>query len=82
MRKFIVTKAQLAEYVERKQATKIFYDIVESLYKNSKSLNEDVSREKVNQSVIDNYRRKNLISPKVNEMLTRHNIINEKHEII
>ena len=82
MRKFIVTKAQLAEYVEAKQAEKIFYDIVEALYKNSKSLNEDVSHEKVNQSVIDNYKRKNLISPKVNEMLIRHNIINEKHEII
>lgn len=82
MKRFIVTKAQLTEYVERKKAEKIFYDIVESLYINSKSLNENVSHKKVNQSVIDNYKRKNLITPKVNEMLTRYHIINEKYEII
>ena len=82
MKRFIVTKAQLAEYVERKKAEKTFYDIVESLYMNSKSLNENISHQKANQSVIDNYKRKNLITPKVNEMLTTHHIINEKHEII
>ena len=59
MKRFIVTKAQLTEYVERKKAEKIFYDIVEGLYMNSKSLNENISHQKANQSVIDNYKRKN-----------------------
>lgn len=82
MKRFIVTKAQLNEYLERKRAEKTFYKIVESLYLNKKSLNENVSHQKANQSVIDNYRRKNLINPRVNEMLQRHHIINDKHEII
>ena len=82
MKRFIVTKTQLNEYIERKRAEKTFYKIVESLYLNKKSLNENVSHQKANQSVIDNYRRKNLINPRVNEMLQRHNIINDKHEII
>ena len=82
MKRFIVTKAQLNEYLERKRAEKTFYKIIESLYLNKKSLNENVSHQKANQSVIDNYRRKNLINPRVNEMLQRHHIINDKHEII
>ena len=82
MRRFIVTRAQLNEYIERKRAENTFWKIVESLHQNKKSLNENVSHQKVNQSVIDNYRRKNLINSRVDEMLQRHNIINEKHEII
>ena len=82
MKRFIVTKAQLNEYIERKRTEKTFWKIVESLHRNKKSLNENVSHQKANQSVIDNYRRKNLINSRVNEMLQRHHIINEKHEII
>ena len=82
MKRFLVTKAQLTEYVERKKAEKIFYDIVESLHKNVKFLNENVSRKKANQSVIEDYRRKNLITPRVNEMLIKHKIIEQKTEII
>ena len=82
MKRFLVTKTQLNEYVEKKRAEKIFYDIVESLYNNTKFLNENVSRQKANQSVINNYLRKNLITPKVNEMLIKYNIINNKNEII
>ena len=82
MKRFIVTKAQLNEYLERKRTEKTFWRIVESLYQNKKSLNENVSHKKVNQSVVDNYRRKNLINPRVDEMLQRHHIINEKQEII
>lgn len=82
MKKFIVTKAQLNEYIERKRAEKTFWKIVENLHRNKKSLNENVSHQKANQSVINNYRRKNLINLRVNEMLQRHHIINEKHEII
>ena len=82
MKRFLVTKAQLTEYVERKKAEKIFYDIVESLHKNVKFLNENVSRTKANQSVIEDYKRKNLITPRVNEMLIKHKIIEQKNEII
>jgi len=82
MKRFLVTKAQLNEYVERKKAEKIFYDIVESLHKNVKFLNENISREKVNQSVIKDYERKNLITPRVYEMLVKHKIVDQKNEII
>lgn len=82
MKKFIVTKTQLIEYIERKKTEKIFYNIVEDLYYVSKSLNENVSHQKANQSIIDNYNRKNLITPKVNEMLLKHELINEKYKII
>jgi hypothetical protein len=82
MKRFLVTEAQLNEYVERKKAEKVFYDIVESLHKNVKFLNENVSHKKANQSVIDAYERKNLISPRVYEMLIKNKIINENHEII
>lgn len=82
MKRFIVTKTQLTEYVERKKAEKIFYDIIENLHIFSKSLNENVSHQKANQSIIDNYNRKNLITPKVNEMLIKHGLINEMYEII
>jgi hypothetical protein len=82
MKRFLVTKAQLNEYVERKKAEKIFYDIVESLHNNVKFLNENISREKANQSVIKDYKRKNLITPRVYEMLVKHKIIDQKDEII
>lgn len=82
MRKIIVTESQLNEYVEKKRAEKIFYNIVEALHKNVKMLNEDVSHKKANQSVIDNFRRKNLITSRVQEMLVKNKIVNENCEII
>jgi len=82
MKKFIVKKEQLNEYVERKKADKVFYDIVEALHKNMKYLNEEVSLKGANQTVVDNYKRKGLINSRVNEMLIKYNIIDEKHEII
>jgi len=82
MKKFIVTQAQLNEYVEKKKSEKIFYDILESLHKNVKFLNENVSHKKANQSVVEDYERKNLITPRVYEMLVKHKIINQKSEII
>ena len=82
MKRFLVKKAQLIEYVKRKKAEKVFYDIVESLHKNMKFLNENVSHKKANQSVIEDYRRKNLITPRVNEMLIKYKIIEQKDEII
>jgi len=82
MKRFLVKKVQLIEYVKRKKAEKVFYDIVESLHKNMKFLNENVSHKKANQSVIEDYKRKNLITPRVNEMLIKYKIIEQKDEII
>lgn len=82
MKRLIVTKEQLNEYVEKKKAEKVFYDIVESLHNNVKFLNEGVSHKRVNQSVIVDYERRNLITPRVYEMLVKHKIIDQKSEII
>ena len=82
MKRFIITKKQLKEYVERKKSEKVFYDILECLHKNSKYLNESVSQKKANQTVINDFQRKNLITPKIFEMLAKYKIIDEKHEII
>lgn len=82
MKRLIVKQSQLNEYVERKKAEKVFYDIVESLYKNVKFLNESVSHKKANQSVIKDYERKNLITPRIYEMLVKYKIIDDKNEII
>jgi hypothetical protein len=82
MKRIIVTRKQLDEFVEKKKAEKIFYSVIESLHKNAKFLNENVSEKKANQSIIDDFRRRNLITPRVQEMLVKHKIINEKWEII
>ena len=82
MRKIIVTNKQLTNFVESKKTEKVFYDIVADLHLNRKNLNESVSIISANQSVIDNYLRKNLITPEINEMLIKYDIINEKKEII
>ena len=82
MKRIIIKKEQLLEYVEKKKSEKIFYDILEDLHNNVKLLSENVSHKKANQSVIENYRRKNLITPKIQEMLVKHKILNENHEII
>lgn len=82
MRTYIVTKKQLNEYIEKKKTQKVFYEIMESLHTNVKMLNENVSHKKANQSVIDNYKRKNLMTPLVYEMLVKNKIIDKKHQII
>ncbi len=82
MRRFIVTEKQLSEYVETKRAEKIFCEIVEKLHNNGKYLNENISRNKINKAVIDDYKRKNLITPKVFEMLKGGKIIDENYEIL
>lgn len=82
MRRFIVTKKQLNEYIELKKAEKVFNSINEDLQKNVTLLNENISHKKVNQSVIDNYKRKNLITPKVYEMLLKHKIIDDNYKIM
>jgi hypothetical protein len=82
MKRFILTESQLREYVENKKAEKVFYNILEQIHKNEKYLNENVSHKKANQSVIDRFKNKKLLTPKVSEMLVKHKIINETYEII
>lgn len=82
MKIFKVKKQHLIEYVENKKAEKIYYDIVKDIHKNMKFLNEGISINNANQTIIDNYFRKNLINSRVYEMLVKHKIINEKCEII
>ena len=82
MNRYILTEAQLREYVETKKSEKIFYDILEDLHKNAKFLNENISRQRASQTIIENYKRKDLLTPRVIEMLIKNKIINEKHEII
>ena len=82
MKRFVVKKEQLIEYVEKKKSDKIFYDILERLNKNMSLLAENVSHEKANQSVIDDYRRKNLITQRVAEMLIKNKITDETGQII
>ncbi len=82
MKRIILTKEQLNEYVEKKKAEKVFYRIIEDLHKSQKLLKESVSKNDVKQTIIDNYKRKNLITPKVFEMLTKYGIMTEKYKII
>lgn len=82
MKRFILTKTQLNEYVENKKSEKIFFNILEDLHKNVKYLNENISQNKANLAIIENYKRKNLITPRVLEMLIKNKIFNEKQEII
>jgi DNA-binding PadR family transcriptional regulator len=81
-KRYIITKKQLQEYVEKKQAEKIFFNIIEDLYKNSKFLNENSFKQKANQTLINNYRRRGLLSSLVEDMLKKVKIIDEKSEII
>lgn len=82
MKKFIVTEKQLNEYVERKKSEKTYYNIVEMMHTNKKFLNENISLKDGNQTIINDFRRKNLITPLVFEMLIKNKIINENFEII
>ena len=81
-RRFILRESQLVEYVERKKAEKVYYDIVEQIHRNQMYLNENISHEKANQSVIDRFKSKKLISSRVEEMLIKYNIIDELGKII
>ena len=82
MKKFIVTKEQLKEYVENKKAEKIFHSILKDMNKNSKFLNENVSINKANQTVIENYKLKKLLSPKVTNMLIEYGLTDDNGQII
>ena len=82
MKRFIVTEKQLNEYVEKKKTKKIFNNILEDMYKNSKNLSENISINKANQTIIENYKRKKLITPKVQKLLEKYNLFNENTDIL
>jgi hypothetical protein len=81
-KKIIVTKSQLLEHIERKKADKVFYDIILDIRENVKNINESVFLENANQAIIDNYKRKNLISPRVLEQLVKNCVISENYGIL
>jgi hypothetical protein len=78
-KKYIITQKQLNQYIENKQAEKIFFNIIEDLHKNSKFLNENNLRNNVNETTINNYKRRGLINPLVETMLKKHGILSENH---
>lgn len=80
--RIILKKEQLIEYVERKKANSVYYDIMIDLHHNMKNLNETISLKNANQSIIDNYKRKGLITPKVEEQLIKNKIIDNNYEIL
>lgn len=82
MKRYIVTEQQLKEYVEKKKAEKVFNAILEDMHTNSKKLKEDISIVSANQTVIENYKRKKLLTPKVLKMLEEHNLFKEKGEVL
>ena len=82
MKRYIITEAQLKEYVEKKRAEKTFSEIWDSLYKNTKFLKENVSLKKANQSIINSFNNDGKLTPKVCELLIKRKIINENNEII
>ena len=82
MKQFILTEAQLKEFIDYKKSEKVFYNILEKIYENKKHLNKNISHKKVNQSVINDFLNKKLITSKVNEMLIENKIINENYQII
>lgn len=82
MKRFIVTKQQLEEYVEKKRAEKIFDAILVDLFENSKKISGNVSITKANQTVIENYKRKKMLTPKVQKMLIEYKIIDEDTKVL
>ena len=82
MKKFIVTKKQLNEYINKKRSEKIFNEILEKIFINQKNLNENFSIKKVNQTIIDSYKNLGLIDLNVEKLLVENQIINQNGEII
>jgi len=72
MKRFILKESQLLEYVENKKSEKVFYNVLEQIHNNEKFLNENISHKKANQSIINNFKNKSLITPKVHSLLVKH----------
>lgn len=79
---FIVTKEQLNEYMKRKKAQKVFFSILEDMQKNSKNLNEQISIDKANKSIIYKYKNNNKINEHVQKLLKEYSLIDENENLI
>ena len=82
IKRIIVTKNQLNEYFQRKKSQKIFEHILEDMYENSKKLNENISLDKANQSIIEYYKNKKLLTPKVIKLLKEHHLMSNNNQIL
>jgi hypothetical protein len=81
-KRIIVTETQLNDYIERKKAKNVFNSILEEMYKNSKLLNNKISLDNANQTIIENYKRKKLINSHVQNLLKENRIIDDNGRII
>jgi hypothetical protein len=82
MKRFIVTEEQLNDFIERKKSKKIYEEILLKINRNMKFLTESISQENINQNIIDDYKRKNKITPYVFELLINNKIIDDSYKII
>jgi len=82
MKTFILKKSQLNEYIENKKAENVLYDIVLDMGNNVKYLKEDMSISHANQAIIESYRVRGLLTPKVSELLEKYKITNENGVIL
>ncbi len=80
MKKFIVTEEQLREYIEKKKAQKVFDKILESMYLQTKHLL--IPAKDVQNAVLEEFRRKNQITPKVEELLKEHNLLGDNTKVL
>jgi hypothetical protein len=82
MKKIIITKRQLREYIERKKNKKIFLQILKEFRLNSKNLNESISLTSANQSVIDLYIKRGLFNDEIKKMLMEYKQIDVNNKIL
>lgn len=81
-RRIIVTENQLKNYVNYKKDNKVFYEIVEAIYRNNKNINENMSKRKINQTIIDYYDKIGLLTESVVKMLGEHGLTDKNNNII
>ncbi len=82
MKKIIITKQQLNEYVQHKKNQKVFLNILKEFRKNSKNLDDKILIDKANQTVIDLYEHRNLINEDVKKMLIEYKLIGLNNKIL
>lgn len=81
-KRIIVTEEQLKNYIEKKKAEKTFNSILNEMHKNSKNLKDGISLNKANQTIIENYKDRNQLNPRVQNLLKEYNIVDDMGEII
>lgn len=77
-KRFILTEQQLNKYIEDKKSQKIVNDILEEMYKNSKNLNESISLEKANATILEKYEKRKLLTPSVIKKLNEYKLMSKK----